>query len=216
MLANQTNYKTPYVYWGQNEECLYVTIKIDSPNDVDLHFEKHQLNLECSSVNNVSYKINMNLYGEIDFENSSYVIKSQKIDCVLKKSENGLWSMLTKNNQHKQFIKIDWDKWTELNKEDDPTAESEIDMESMHRMMQSMGGGMPGLEGGMPGMPGMEGMPGMPGMPGMEGGMPDMDYEQFMKEGNMEKDADSENETKIESSSGDNTENDVIQIDTSI
>ena len=169
----------------------------------------------------------MNLYGEIDFENSSYVIKSQKIDCILKKSENGLWSMLTKNNQHKQFIKIDWDKWTELNKEDDSVTESEIDMESMHRMMQSMGGGMPGMpgmEGGMPGMPGMEGgipgMPGMeggiPGMPGMEGGMPDIDYEQFMKEDNMEKDADSENETKLDSSSGDNNENDVIQIDTSI
>ena len=213
MLATQTNYKTPYVYWGQNDETLFVSIKIDSPKDIDLQFEKNNMKLTCSSSSNINYQINMNLFDEIEIGDSSYTTKSQKIECILKKCEPKLWTLLTKNNQYKQFIKIDWDKWTEINK-DDELVDTPIDMAElakMQNMMQGMGG-MPGMEGGMPGMeggmPGMEG--GMPGMPGME----NFDYEQYMKEtGNAEgTENDTVNDTKDDEEV---TENEVIEIDTS-
>ena len=204
MLATQTNYKTPYVYWGQNDEKLFVSIKIDSPRDVDLQFEKNILKMSCSSSNNINYQINMNLFDEIEIEGSNYTTKSQKIECIIKKCEPKLWSILTKHNQYKQFIKIDWDKWTEINK-DEEVGDTQLDMAElakMQSMMQGMGGGMPGMEGGMPGMEG--------GMPGMG----NVDYEQYMKEnGNMENEGnDDVKETKDDEVVN---ENEVIEIDTS-
>ena len=119
MLATQTNYKTPYVYWGQNDEKLFVSVKIDSPKDIDLQFEKNNMKLTCSSSSDINYQINMSLFDEIEIDDSSYTAKSQKIECIMKKCEPKLWTLLTKNNQYKQFIKIDWDKWTEINKDEE-------------------------------------------------------------------------------------------------
>ena len=202
MLATQTNYKTPYVYWGQNDEKLFVSVKIDSPKDIDLQFEKNNMKLTCSSSSNINYQINMNLFDEIEIDDSSYTTKSQKIECIMKKCEPKLWTLLTKNNQYKQFIKIDWDKWTEINKDEevDDTPIDMAELAKMQSMMQGMGG-MPGMEGGMPGMEG--------GMPGME----NFDYEQYKKETeNVEGDEnDSVNDTKDDEV----TENEVIEIDTS-
>ena len=201
MLASQKQNKTPYVYWGQNENKLFVSFSVDSPKNVELNFEKDGLKLYCSSAQDQNYQVDMNLYKEINVEGSSFTIKSQKIECVVEKCESELWSLLTKNNQYKQFIKIDWDKWTELNKDEDP-IETPIDMaemENMQRMMAGMNGGV----GGMPGMPGME----------------NLDFSQYMKESeNMEMDEnaiqpDELSGEKLAEEDGDNE--DVIEIDTS-
>ena len=170
-ISTEVQTKTPYMLWGQNDETIFLSIQIDTPKKVQLDFEKNSLLLEVEALHS-DYSLNMNLFDSIDAENSSYQVGLQKIECKIKKLESKLWNSLSLNNQYKHFIKIDWDKWSEINDEPEPNNMMGGGMPDLSSMMGGGGGGMPDLSsmmGGGGGMPDLSNM-----MGGGGEGMPDL------------------------------------------
>lgn len=102
----------------------------------------------------------MELFGELDKENSAWNTKGRNviINLAKKDEEAEYWPRLTKAKVKNQKIQVDWGKWVD---EDDEGAadESAMGQEWDQSQMQGLGGA-----GGMPGMPGMGGAGGMGGM----------------------------------------------------
>lgn len=165
--------QTPHMLWGQDENTVFLTIKVDTPNDVKLEFSSNSLVFN-SNTNKGFFSLNMNLFKDIDAEKCSYVTKVQSIECSLTKVDSELWNTLTKNKQYKYYIKVNWDKWTEINDEDDSEpGMGGMEGMDMSQLMSQMGGNMD-LSSMMEGMnmPDMGNM----NMPNMEGvNMPDME-----------------------------------------
>ena len=156
--------KTPYMLWGQTDTTISISIKVDTPSCVSLNYGEDSLDFSGRDALNNVYSISLELFDKIKVEESKYEVGLQKIECIIQKNEPELWNSLTKTNKFKNFIKIDWDKWTEFNDDEEPVNNNNQEMDFSKLM---------GQMGGMGGMPGMEGMGGMPGMEGM-GGMPDI------------------------------------------
>ena len=146
--------KTPYMLWGQNDTHIFLSIKVDTPKNVELTFNSQNLILETDSYDS-HYSLNLPLKNEVIVEDCQYNSKPQKIECILKKKETELWNNLTINQQYKHYIKIDWDKWTELNDEEevDTSNPGGMDMDFskfMSQMSPEMMSGMsPEMMSGM-------------------------------------------------------------------
>ncbi|CRK12994.1 hypothetical protein BN1723_017321, partial [Verticillium longisporum] len=109
------------------------------------------------------FHLDLELYGEIDTEESKVNHTGKNIELKLQKKElkEEYWPRLLKESKKVHFLKTNFDKWVD---EDEQEEAPEEDFSQFGGM-----GGMPGM-GGMEGMGGMPGMGGMGGMPGMGGG----------------------------------------------
>ncbi|KAL9632228.1 MAG: hypothetical protein Q9164_005447 [Protoblastenia rupestris] len=178
---------TPEVTWAQRSSTTdparnYVYLTIAAP---DVPAKSAKIDLKPNSLTftghsdtkKVTYHVELELFGEIDVENSKTNHTSRDVEFVLRKKEmkEEYWPRLLKESKKMHFLKTDFDKWVD---EDEQDTAPDDDMGGM--------GGMGGDMGGMGGMPGMGGMGGGDGgfggiatdfskLGGGAGGMPDMD-----------------------------------------
>ncbi|PGH16483.1 hypothetical protein AJ80_05168 [Polytolypa hystricis UAMH7299] len=165
--------QTPEVLWAQRshktdpaKNFLHVSISV-----ADVKPESAKLNLTPTSVSfsghsdtkKVDYAVELQLWGEIDVDNSKSHHSPRGIELQLRKKEltEEYWPRLLKDSRKVHFLKTDFDKWVDEDEQD----EAEEDL----------AGGFPA--GGDNGLGGIDfsklGAGGMPGMPGM-GDMGDM------------------------------------------
>lgn len=172
---------TPEVTWAQRSSTSdptrnYVYLTISAP---DVSASSTKLDLKPGSVTfsghsetkKVTYEVELELFAEIDVENSITHHTSRDVEFVLRKKElkEEYWPRLLKESKKVHFLKTNFDKWVD---EDEQDAVPEDDAAG------GMGGGMPNM-GGMEGMGGMGGDGGFGGIDfsklgGGAGGMPDM------------------------------------------
>lgn len=167
------NSVTPEVLWAQRSSAtdaeknvLYVTLSVP-----DVPASSAKLNLTSTSISftgtsetkKVEYKVDLELYAEIDVEKSKTHHSARGVDMVLRKKEmkEEYWPRLLKESKKMHFLKTDFDKWVDEDEQD----EAEDD-------------GM-GDFGGMGGMPGMGGM-------GGEGGLGGIDFSKLGGAGGMD------------------------------
>jgi hypothetical protein len=168
------------VTWAQRSNAsdaakniLYLTVFApDVPKDklkIDLQPTSVEVTGE-STTKNTTYHVKLDLFEEIDVEESKTLHTARDVAFVLRKKEakEEFWPRLTKEKARLHFLKTDFDKWVD---EDEQETVAEEDP------MANMGGGM----GGMPGMGGMGGMGEDGGFGGIDfsklggaGGMPDL------------------------------------------
>ena len=120
----------------------------------------------------MAYSFDINLYNEVNKEESKFSLDSRNVFLNIKKKEKGpYWPRLVKEEGKIHYIVVDWAYYVDEDEEDEEgKAPNRGNFQDFGGM-----GGMPGM-GGMGGMPGMEGLMGMPGMGGMGmDGMPDDD-----------------------------------------
>ncbi|KAJ5757543.1 uncharacterized protein N7511_006237 [Penicillium nucicola] len=182
---------TPEVTWAQRSSdsepernYLYVNIKTpDVPKaDASLSITEKNVTFKGPSRKGVTYSVSLDLFGEIDPENSKVNHTDRDVELVLRKKELKLefWPRLLESKQKMHFLKTDFDKWVD---EDEQDEAGEDDYANNF-------GGFGGEDGG-PGAGGAGGLGnidfsklgGMPGMGGMGGGMPDLSALQGMAGG---------------------------------
>jgi len=131
----------PNILWSQNEENISIKVILNDSKDLKINSNNSSINFNCTS-NDKEYNFSFVLSKEIQSEDKIN-IHGRHISIILKKKEPIYWEKLTEDIKFKNFIKIDWDTW--INVEDlylsEENKSNEIDnMESMMRMMQNMNG----------------------------------------------------------------------------
>jgi len=176
----------PEVKWAQRDDSVFLTVQLSEAKDIKLEITpegKFSFSAK-GGPDQKEYAVEIELFGEINVDDSKQLINTQKIFCTMMKKEasDEYWPRLQKVKSREHWLKIDFDKWKDADESEDEDKPDNYDQAGM----QGMGGGMPGM-GGPPGggMPGMGGGPGgfdmeamMKQMQGMggggAGGMPDM------------------------------------------
>lgn len=135
---------TPEVLWAQrssdsNPEKNYIYITISAPDapKIDVDLKSTSLTFTGNSdTKNTRYHVELQLYGEIDTENSKTHHTSRGVEFVLRKKElkSEYWPRLLKESKRVHFLKTDFDKWVDEDEQDGAVEEDPI-------------GGMGGVEG---------------------------------------------------------------------
>jgi len=178
---------SPPVTWAQRSDLVYINIEVNDAQKPEIKVEKDSLYFKGKSgADEKTYEVKLDLFGEINPDESKFQIRGRNIEFVLIKAklDEPFWTRLLKENKKYHWLKIDFGKWKAEDDSDDesgaagaggPGGAGGGDFEQMMAQMGGlggMGGGMGGMPPGMMGMPGgMGGMMGMPGMEGMMGGM---------------------------------------------
>jgi len=163
-----TNTQTPEVLWAQRsnssdsaKNLLYITLSVPDvpPSSAKLNITPTNISFSGhSDTKKVDYKVELELYAEIDVENSKSHHSPRGVELVLRKKEMKAeyWPRLLKESKKVHFLKTDFDKWVD---EDEQEALADDDYGNF-----GMGddGGLGGIDfsklgaaGGMGETPGM-------------------------------------------------------------
>ncbi|KAJ5746239.1 Hsp90 binding co-chaperone (Sba1) [Penicillium odoratum] len=183
----------PEVTWAQRSSAddaernyLYVSIKAAQvPKEkAELKLTPTNVSFTGASGKGVTYSVSLDLYAEIDPENSKVNHTEREVELVLRKKElkEEFWPRLLKDSKKVHFLKTDFDKWVD---EDEQDEAGEDDYANNFGGMGEQGGmGGMGGEGGLGNIDfsklggmmggGEGGMPDLTSMMGGAGGMPDL------------------------------------------
>ncbi|EEQ89518.1 hypothetical protein RJZ56_006564 [Blastomyces dermatitidis] len=173
--------QTPEVLWAQRssstepeKNILFVHLGVPdvSPTSAKLSLTPTSISFSGhSDTKKVDYKVDLELYDEIDVDNSKSSHTPRGVDLVLRKKEakEEYWPRFLKESKKVHFLKTDFDKWVD---EDEQNAADADDFGNLDDM-GGMGGGMGGIDFSKLGA-GLGGMPDMGDMGAMgEGGEDD-------------------------------------------
>ncbi|ESW23925.1 hypothetical protein PHAVU_004G088000 [Phaseolus vulgaris] len=135
----------PSVKWAQRSDVLYLTVELPDAQDVKLKLEpegKFHFSATAGSEK-IPYEVDIDLFDEIDVNNSKASVGSRNICYLVKKTENKWWDrLLKKGGKTPVFLKVDWDKWVDEDEEEpenQPT--SDMDFGDIDFSKLNMGGG---------------------------------------------------------------------------
>lgn len=120
----------PEVTWAQRSSdsepernYLYVNLKTpDVPRaDAKLSITPTNVSFTGASGKGVTYSVSLDLYAEIDPENSKVNHTDREVELVLRKKElkAEYWPRLLKTTQKIHFLKTDFDKWVDEDEQDE-------------------------------------------------------------------------------------------------
>ncbi|KAJ1552589.1 hypothetical protein HK096_011207 [Nowakowskiella sp. JEL0078] len=160
----------PEILWAQRTNDVYLTINVQDIKKETLTLTKNALSFSGES-HGKEYALEVELYAEIDVEQSKKHISPREIVIVLAKKEEDkpYWPRLSAKAGKYHHIKTDFARWKDEDEDDEepaPGAGAGAGASPFGDMdfSQFGAGGMGGLMGGMPGMGGMGGMGGLGGM----------------------------------------------------
>ena len=133
----------PTIKWAERKDRLFVTIILNDVKSPKIEITSENHLTFSGESNNKQYSLDIELFGEVDRENSKWVTATRNIFLNIKKKTSGpYWNYLNKDKKKYNFITVDWNYYIDEDEEDEKNS--------------GMGGGFPGMEG----MGGMEGMMG--------------------------------------------------------
>ncbi|KAJ5101968.1 hypothetical protein NUU61_004190 [Penicillium alfredii] len=174
---------TPEVTWAQRSSStepernyLYVNLKTPdvAKSEANLNLTSNNVSFSGPSKKGVSYSVSLDLYGEIDPENSKVNHSDREVELVLRKKElkEEYWPRLLKTDKKMHFLKTDFDKWVDEDEQDE--AGDDDYANNFGGLGGEEGGGLGNIDfsklGGMPGMGGGGGMPDLSALAGGAGG----------------------------------------------
>ncbi|OJI95891.1 hypothetical protein ASPVEDRAFT_180976 [Aspergillus versicolor CBS 583.65] len=121
---------TPEVTWAQRSSAsdpernyLYVNIKAaDVPRpDAKLDITAKNVTFSGPSRKGVTYTVSLDLYAEIEPENSKVNHSDRDVELVLRKKElkEEYWPRLLETSQKMHFLKTNFDKWVDEDEQDE-------------------------------------------------------------------------------------------------
>lgn len=141
-LVLEKQFFIPTIKWYQTKEYITLNVEVyDSKNEI-IKIMSDSISFYAESKENV-YKMDFNLYSNIEMKESKYSVNDKSIKIILKKTLQENWSYLLKDrNSYKNNIKIDWNEW--INDMDDEVEESnQFNFEQMMQNMKGMEGEFP-------------------------------------------------------------------------
>ncbi|XP_061373088.1 co-chaperone protein p23-1-like isoform X2 [Gastrolobium bilobum] len=134
----------PPVKWAQRSDELYITVELPDAQDVKLKLEpegKFYFSA-TAGAEKIPYEIDIDLFDNIDVNNSKASLGSRNICYLVKKAENKWWDRLLKQGGKPPiFLKVDWDKWVDEDEEQDNKPASDMDFGDIDFSKLNMGGG---------------------------------------------------------------------------
>lgn len=120
----------PEVTWAQRSSSteaernyLYVDIKAPdvAKSAADLKITSKNVTFTGESKKGVKYHVSLDLYAEIDPENSKVNHNDREVELVLRKKElkEEYWPRLLETKQKVHFLKTDFDKWVDEDEQDE-------------------------------------------------------------------------------------------------
>ena len=171
----------PDFIWAQDKDNIHITILQTNCCDEIIEIKDNSIEIKFNSV--INYACNLDLFGEIEVENSNWE-NNRNLKFTLKRKDKEYWKTLS--NNYKNKIKTDWSRWVDEDESEDDEMEGTPGMDLAQEMMKNMAGGgnMPDMQEMMKSMGDMqemmknmdgdnvpdmaEMMKNMGGMPGME------------------------------------------------
>ncbi|PYI26978.1 HSP20-like chaperone [Aspergillus indologenus CBS 114.80] len=159
----------PEVTWAQRSSTteaernyLYVSIKAsDVARDAaSLSITPTNVSFSGESKKGVKYQVSLDLYAEIDPDNSKVNHSDREVELVLRKKElkEEYWPRLLKTTQKVHFLKTDFDKWVDEDEQDE--APEDDYASGFNGMDGGMDGGLGNIDfsklGGLSGLGGAE------------------------------------------------------------
>ncbi|KFY23655.1 hypothetical protein V491_02453 [Pseudogymnoascus sp. VKM F-3775] len=178
---------TPEVLWAQRSNAtepeknyIYLTISVPDCKPEDLKLDLKPTGLTFSGKSDSlkkSYHVELELFAEIDVDNSKINHTSKNIELVLRKKEakEEFWPRLLKDSKRVHYVKTDFDKWVDEDEQEEAPEED----------LGGMGGMPPGGMGGAGGMGGMDMASMMGGMGGAGGDFGGIDFSKLGAMGGM-------------------------------
>ncbi|KAL4974020.1 HSP20-like chaperone [Aspergillus desertorum] len=179
---------TPEVTWAQRSSAteaernyLYVSIKAaDVPkSDAKLEITASNVTFTGPSKKGVTYHVSLDLYADIEPENSKVNHSDREVELVLRKKElkEEYWPRLLKESKKVHFLKTDFDKWVDEDEQDE--APEDDYGNNFGGFDPSDQGGLGNIDfsklGGLSGMGGAGGDLGAEGEEGDDDDMPELE-----------------------------------------
>lgn len=172
----------PTISWAQRSSAteaaknvLYISIEVQDPVNSKVEYSGSKLTYSADlSDKKKHYALDLDLFDEIDTENSHKHEAGNKILLVLRKKnhQDEYWPRLTKEKLKLHYVKTDFDKWVDEDEQDEQPEEEEFPA-------GGLGPGGPGGPGGPPDFSGLGGLGGLGGGEGGPGG--NMDFAKLMQ-----------------------------------
>ena len=105
-MATKTQF--PILKWAQRKDKLFITINVVHSKKPTIEIEGKKMKYQGTD-GNINYSFEIELYDEIDKENSKYTLDARNIFLKLKKKKEGpYWPRLTSDKVKYHWIEIDW------------------------------------------------------------------------------------------------------------
>jgi len=157
---------TPEVLWAQRSNAtdaeknyIYLTISVPDVQKSNLKLDLKPKSLTFAGHSDSlkkDYQLALDLYAEVDVENSKINHTAKHVEIVLRKKElkEEFWPRLLSDSKKVHFLKTDFDKWVDEDEQDEAPEEDLGQMGGMGGMpgmgdMSSMMGGAGGDFGGI-------------------------------------------------------------------
>ena len=109
----------PILKWAQRKDKLFITINVVHSKKPTIEIEGKKMKYQGTD-GNLNYAFDIELYDEIDKENSKYTLDARNIFLKLKKKTEGpYWPRLTTDKVKYHWIEIDWTYFTEEDEEEE-------------------------------------------------------------------------------------------------
>ncbi|KAM8829862.1 prostaglandin E synthase 3-like [Synchiropus picturatus] len=125
--------------WYDRRDSVFIEFCVEDSREVCVAFDKSKINFSCiTGSKNVKQQNSLDLFGDIDPEESKHRHTQRSVVCCLRKAEAGRsWPRLTKEKTKCNWLSLDFNNWK------DWEEESEDDLSSFDRfseIMNTMGG----------------------------------------------------------------------------
>ena len=109
----------PTLKWAQRKDKLYITINVVHSKKPTIEIKGKKMKYEGTDGTK-NYTFEIELYDEIDIENSKYTLDTRNIFLNLKKKKSGdYWPRLTFDKVKFHWIEIDWNYFVDEDEEEE-------------------------------------------------------------------------------------------------
>ena len=116
-MASKTQF--PILKWAQRKDKLFITINVVHSKKPTIEIEGKKKKYQGTD-GNINYSFEIELYDEIDKENSKYTLDARNIFLKLKKKKEGpYWPRLTSDKVKYHWIEIDWAYFVDEDEEEE-------------------------------------------------------------------------------------------------
>ncbi len=116
-MATKTQF--PILKWAQRKDKLFITINVVHSKKPTIEIDGKKMKYQGTD-GNINYSFEIELYDEIDKENSKYTLDARNIFLKLKKKKEGpYWPRLTSDKVKYHWIEIDWAYFVDEDEEEE-------------------------------------------------------------------------------------------------
>ncbi|KAL4565260.1 hypothetical protein LXL04_029347 [Taraxacum kok-saghyz] len=133
----------PTLKWAQRDDLVYITIDLPDAKNVNLKLtpEGKFYFSATSGPDSTPYEIDINLYDNVNVDESKANVGSRNVVYIVKKEESKWWNRLLKQEgRTPAFVKVDWNKWVDEDEQDEK-AGPDMDYDDVNFSSLNLGGG---------------------------------------------------------------------------